>query len=146
MNHDHLPTLDLRLEAAESRIASRLAARLNDGAQNLPHDIGERLRVSREQAVQRAVAVRRTSAAPSVQVQGSGSLVLGGPPSVWLRLASVLPLIVLVAGLVLVQQRHDADQISAAAEVDVALLADDLPPDAYSDPGFSEFLKAMPQP
>jgi Protein of unknown function (DUF3619) len=148
MINDHLPTLGLRLEAAESRIASRLAARLNESAQALPHDIGERLRVSREQAVRRASAARRTSVAPAVQVQvqGSGSLVLGGPPSVWLRLASVLPLIVLVAGLVLVQQRHDADQINAAAEVDAALLADDLPPDAYSDPGFSEFLKAMPQP
>jgi hypothetical protein len=29
----------------------------------------------------------------------------------------------------------------AAAEVDTALLADTLPPEAYRDPGFVEFLK-----
>jgi hypothetical protein len=27
------------------------------------------------------------------------------------------------------------------AEIDVAILVDDLPPDAYADPGFSQFLK-----
>jgi hypothetical protein len=67
--------------------------------------------------------------------------VLGGPPSVWLRLASALPLVVLVAGLVLIQQYHDREQITAAAEIDSALLADELPPAAYGDPGFSEFLR-----
>ena len=146
MNQQHLPTLDLRLEAAQSRIASRLAARLNEGAQSLPHDIGERLRVAREQAVQRAASQRRAVASPAAQHQGAGTLALSGPPSLWLRLASLLPLVVLVAGLMLVQQRHDADQIAAAAEVDAALLADDLPPDAYSDPGFSEYLKSSAQP
>jgi hypothetical protein len=67
--------------------------------------------------------------------------VLGGPPSVWLRLASALPLVVLVAGLVLIQEYHDREQIAAAAEIDSALLADELPPAAYGDPGFSEFLR-----
>ena len=33
------------------------------------------------------------------------------------------------------------DQIRDAAEVDSALLADDLPPEAYSDPGFAEYLE-----
>jgi hypothetical protein len=31
-------------------------------------------------------------------------------------------------------------QISATAEIDAALLGDELPPAAYTDPGFSEFL------
>ena len=31
-------------------------------------------------------------------------------------------------------------QIAVAAEIDSALLADALPPTAYGDPGFSEFL------
>jgi hypothetical protein len=52
-----------------------------------------------------------------------------------------MPLIVLVAGLVLIQQVHERAQISAAAEVDAQILSDDLPPAAYSDPGFAEFLK-----
>ena len=47
----------------------------------------------------------------------------------------------LIAGLLLIQQWQTDDQISAAAEIDAALLADDLPPVAYSDAGFAEFLK-----
>jgi hypothetical protein len=33
------------------------------------------------------------------------------------------------------------EQIAAAAEVDTALLSDNLPPSAFSDPGFAEFLR-----
>ena len=60
----------------------------------------------------------------------------------WLKLASAVPVVVLVFGFVLIQHSHVNAQISAAAEIDAALLADDLPPAAYSDPGFVEFLKA----
>ena len=62
----------------------------------------------------------------------------------WLRFASVLPLVALVGGLVLIQDWQNRTQISVAAEVDEALLGDDLPINAYRDPGFSEFLKAPP--
>lgn len=145
MNHLNPTSVDLLRDAAQARFAVRVGSRLNDGAAAVPHDIAERLRVAREQAVQRAAAVRRATApATAVHVQAGGVAALSGPPSLWLRLASVLPLLVLVAGLVLVQQHHDAEQIAAAAEVDAALLADDLPPEAYTDPGFAEFLKASP--
>ena len=60
----------------------------------------------------------------------------------WVKLGSALPLVALLAGLVLIQHSQDDEQVSAAAEVDAALLADDVPPKAYSDPGFVEFLKA----
>ena len=59
-------------------------------------------------------------------------------------IASVLPLVALVGGLVLIQDWQNRTQISVAAEVDEALLGDDLPINAYRDPGFSEFLKAPP--
>ena len=74
-----------------------------------------------------------------------GSIALGQPPSGWLRLASALPLMLLVLGLVLIQHLHDQAEIHAAAEVDAALLADDLPPEAYGDPGFVAFLKQPEQ-
>ena len=60
----------------------------------------------------------------------------------WLRLGSLLPLLLLVAGLLLIGHLHEQSQISAAAEIDADLLADDLPPGAYTDAGFAEFLKA----
>jgi hypothetical protein len=48
---------------------------------------------------------------------------------------------VLTAGLVLIERLNNHEQIYAAAEIDAVLLADELPPSAYSDPGFGEFLK-----
>ena len=66
---------------------------------------------------------------------------LGRQPGWLFRFASVVPLIVLVAGLIAIDEWHDRAQIEAAAELDAALLGDDLPPDAYSDAGFVEFLK-----
>jgi len=48
----------------------------------------------------------------------------------------------LAAALVLVQTEQQDEQLRAAIETDAALLADDLPPSAYTDPGFAEFLKA----
>ena len=135
-------------DAIEARVALRMAAVLGEGADALPHDISERLRFARERALAAVRHQRRQEAlvaATSVSVQGR-SVALGGPPSVWLRLASALPIVVLVAGLVMIQQYHDHEQINAAAEIDSALLADELPPTAYRDPGFSEFLRSVDAP
>lgn len=144
MNHVlHPPPLSGQLEAAEARLALRLAARLGEQAERAPHDITERLRFVREQALARARHQRVPARqAGLVQVASGPAAALAGPPSWWLRLASLLPLVLLAAGLLLIQHVNTRDEIAAAAEVDAALLADDLPPDAYSDPGFAQFLKA----
>ena len=138
----------IHTDSLEGQVALRIAARLNAGAEVLPHDISERLRFGRERALAMALQQRRAATlipARTVSVSGRAA-VLGGPPSLWLRLASALPLVVLVAGLVLIQQHHDFEQIAAAAEIDSALLADELPPAAYGDPGFSEFLRSAEAP
>lgn len=141
-------------KALKQRFAARLAAGLSEQAAALPHDLSERLRVAREQAVVRAREARRAQVAPAavpaatVAGRARGSLVMGsgnGSPAWWQRLASVLPLVVLVIGLLLIQHQVVTEQVQAAAEIDAVLLADDLPPDAYSDPGFAEYLKT-PQP
>lgn len=133
----------------EARFGLRVAAALNAQGEATSHDISERLRVAREQALERARMSRRatsTATASATQVVGvsaSGAALLGGGPSMWwTRLASMVPLLTLVLGLVLIDQWHDRAQIDAAADVDSALLADDLPPNAYSDPGFVEFLNS----
>ena len=139
------PPAPLHTDSLEGQVALRIAARLNYGTEALPHDITERLRFGRERALALALQQRRAAAvvpAQTVSVSGRAA-VLGGPPSLWLRLASALPLVVLVAGLVLIQHHHDFEQITAAAEIDSALLADELPPAAYGDPGFSEFLHSV---
>ena len=129
------------LDALQARFGLRVASRLSQASDQLPHDLSERLRVAREQAMARARGLRHLQPAPVAAAAGAGSLVLAPPPSWWLRLASALPLLVLVLGLVLIQQVHHREDIHAAAEVDAALLADDLPPEAYGDPGFVVFLQ-----
>jgi hypothetical protein len=65
----------------------------------------------------------------------------------WLRrAASVLPLLLLLGGLLVIQQWSSRERVLAAAEIDTLLLADTLPPSAYGDPGFAEFLRSPPQP
>lgn len=127
-------------DALESRFALRLTACLSERAQEIGPDVSERLRISRERALDRARQLRLAQAAPSRSgLTAAGAAMLGG--GWWTKLGVVLPLIVLLAGLVLIQQSHLDEQISTAAEIDAALLADDVPPTAYSDPGFVEFLK-----
>jgi len=134
------------LDGLEARVALRVAQRLDEAANQLPHDINERLRIAREQAVARARLARRSALAPAVVGRAGGAAVLGGPPSMWLRMASLLPLLVLAAGLVLIQEHRDLEQIAVAAEIDAALLTDELPPNAYGDPGFAEFLRTNDMP
>jgi hypothetical protein len=78
-----------------------------------------------------------------VHQNGAALLNLGGDEglNIWSRLASLLPLIALVAGLAIIQNFMDDDRANELAEVDSALLIDDLPPAAYADPGFLQFLK-----
>ena len=132
-------------EALEGQVGLYLAAQLSRGCETLPHDIVERLRFARERALaavpQRQIAIVAISATAVLGSAGRSAVLGGGPPSIWLRMASVLPLAALVAGLVFIQRHYDWQQIEAAAEVDSALLADDLPPAAYRDPGFLEYLR-----
>jgi hypothetical protein len=127
----------------EARFGLRIGALLNERAQNTPHDVTERLRFAREQALARARTSQPISATAAVVV-GAGSsraATLGRQPGWLTRFASLLPLVALVGGLLLIDEWHDRAEIEAAADVDTALLGDVLPPDAYSDAGFVEFLK-----
>lgn len=130
-------------EAAESRFARSVAACLSERAEHVAPDIAERLRFAREKSLE--VVRRSREGAQDVGVTASGAAIAGFSRSHWwLRFASVLPLFALVGGLILIQDWQNRTQISVAAEVDEALLGDDLPINAYRDPGFSEFLKAPP--
>ena len=130
------------LEAIQARFGLRVAARLNEASREVPHDVSERLKAARETALERARLARRLDTSNTVQGMGGTLTLLGGPRSDWwLKLVSALPLAALVAGFIFIERLHTKSQIDTAAEIDAALLADDVPPDAYSDPGFVEFLK-----
>ena len=153
-------------EALTARFALKLTARLDDGAQDLGHDISERLRVARMNAVAaaRAATARQSVPVRAVNASTVGQLALSngrasagtpgfgrdidhgrrldeGPTGWGWRVASALPVLALLAGLWGINWWHKHQQVEAAADIDMALLADDLPPSAYTDPGFEEFLR-----
>jgi len=141
-------------EAAAERFARRVSARLTDGSQDLPYDISERLRASRMQALARRkvlapVRAPARAAAPVVLAGGATATLGGGGGSEgsnwWNALVSAVPLIALVVGLFFINTVQDESGANEIAEVDAALLTDELPPEAYSDPGFVQFLKTAAQ-
>jgi hypothetical protein len=129
--------------AAQQDLFGRaVAARLAASTADLPHELSERLRAARMQALAR----RKPAPQPvrTVRVSaGQASLTPGDEgPSLWHRVAAVLPLLALVAGLIAIEVVQKDRRASEVAEVDAALLTDDLPPSAYADPGFAQFLKS----
>jgi Protein of unknown function (DUF3619) len=106
----------LQLEARMDRFGLKLASHLDE--QPLSHDISERLRVARQQAL----AQRKKE----------------------LQTASALPLLALIVGLIAINFAVDDDRANELAEVDMQLLTDDLPPAAYTDAGFAQYLKFGP--
>ncbi len=127
--------------ARQDQFGRRIAARLDAGADELPHDITERLRAARVQALaRRQVGLQ---AAQSVSATAGQATLTGDEHvSLWRRLASVLPLLALAVGLVTIHVIQNERRASEVAEVDAAILTDELPPAAYADPGFVQFLKS----
>lgn len=122
----------------EARLAARLCTALSERTASLPAGVDERLRFAREQALERARVAR------SIQVTGvnaGGAGLLGRLDAWWPRLGALLPVMVLAVGSLLLVDFQEREAVAVAAEIDSALLADDLPPEAYADPGFVAFLK-----
>jgi hypothetical protein len=130
-------------ESMTNRQGLKLAAQLNLGAAELPYDISERLRAARERAVaQRKVEVTRP--APLWLVQGqTAALGWGGEEGMGLfaRLSVFLAIGVLVIGLLGISDLQSDERARELADVDIALLTDELPPQAFADPGFIQFLQ-----
>jgi hypothetical protein len=127
----------------QDRLGRRFAQVLEKNAE-LPYEVSERLRAAR----MRALSVRRVSqtqlqTAQDIQSQ-NGLALLKLPTQIHFFLqtfGSILPLLALIVGLVFIHDFHNDQNALELAEVDSALLTDDLPPSAYTDPSFLDYLK-----
>ena len=129
-------------ESQADQFGRASAALLNEGAQVLPKNIKERLYAAR----MKAISVRKPEKAlvqkPVLAgITGNWSF---GSNARWDSVSWIAPLVVLVFGLIAIAQWQDDSRINDIAEVDAALLSDDVPPDAYADSGFMAFLKNGP--
>jgi hypothetical protein len=139
MNYATTQRADILADRFGFKVAGRLAAEQNE----LPYDISERLRAARERAIAKRKASVVTTAESTVQMGSVAALTWGKSEglSFWNGLASVLPVVALVLGLMAIKTVQDDTRVSELAAVDMALLTDELPPQAFTDPGFAQFLK-----
>ena len=130
---------------AEGRLGSLIASRLSESANELPRDITERLRASRAQAVARRKKESPLSVNTNTALAGAMNVQLGNSEGGWWsRLTSALALLILVAGMVAISDLQDDLRATELAEIDSELLTDELPPSAYTDPGFAQYLRSNP--
>jgi len=125
-----------------------VVARLAEASDALPHDISERLKVARMQALGKRKVVQTIAQAATGSAISGGTIALhpsGNDRRVWGWLGSFVPLAALMAGLLVISLAQDGIRASEVAEVDTELLTNDLPPEAYTDPGFNQFLRTLKQ-
>jgi Protein of unknown function (DUF3619) len=137
-------SLQNRADILQDRFALKAASYLSAGAADLPYDISERLRAARAQAVSQRKVVKLQTAGHVVGMGGSAALSWGSSDGMgwWGRVGSVMPLIALVVGLLTINSVQSDNRAQEIAEVDAALLTDELPPAAFTDAGFVQFLKS----
>jgi hypothetical protein len=137
MNRDQDPQFET------DRIGSAVRECLDGSTAQLPSRVTDRLYLARLAAM----AARKQEFVPQLERVLRPQLAFnqGGrgsqSSSYWNRLSWFAPFIVLALGLLAIAEWQQDARINDIAAVDIALLSDDVPPDAYMDSGFLAFLK-----
>ena len=122
-------------------LAYKIRHALNDNLDALPASTTERLAAARVRAMARkkADAPARKQARPLLNVHALLSLSGLG------RIAVAVPMLAAVFGLAGLYQYEQQQRIAELAELDAAVLSDDLPLTAYTDHGFNAYVTAQAQ-
>ena len=127
-------------------IAQRVIAALDTGADRLPYRISHRLQLATQAALAahgNALAQTSSALAPAWRLAGAGQS--GGPsdrPSLpWRLTLTLLPIAAVIAGFLAIADIGDALEADETADIDEAVLIDEVPISAYADHGFGVFLK-----
>ena len=135
----HLPSAT----PAQDLLGKRIAKMLDDNT-DLSYEVTERLRAARTRALSlRRIAQPQLQTAQEIQTKNGFALLKFPSQIQWFfqTFGSLIPLLGLVAGLILINEFHNDQSALELAEIDSALLTDDLPPNAYTDPSFLDYLK-----
>ena len=129
----------------ELEFAYEVRRALDESVAVLPAHTRERLIAARRLAVSH----KKSEAHEFIFVQTSGLAGFSGSHFTnpfngrmsWLKRAGmVIPLLILVIGSLSIYQYEQQRRIHALADIDVAVLTDDLPLNAYLDHGFDTYL------
>ena len=110
---------------------------LNEELDSLPVSTTDRLAAARKAAVARKKAHAPVKAAQSQLASNVGALFSWSALG---RMGVAIPLMALVAGLAGIYQYEEEQRIAELAELDAAVLSDELPLTAYLDQGFNAYL------
>lgn len=124
----------------EEQFARQVCRVLDRGTEELDHGIAERLRAARERALQ-----NQHVAALSPAIVGAGGTALLSGADAKHPLRTPLLILAIVLGMAVSYYWNGFDQVDQNETIDSALLADDLPPKAYLDPGFQAWLSHYAQ-
>jgi hypothetical protein len=119
----------------EERYAYRIRQMLNLGLKEIPPAASRRLEAARHQAL-----ARQKQAVPQMVTAGAGTLSFR--TSAYIPyLKQILAVVALLLGMWISFYWHSVQYVTELEEVDSALLSGDLPPDAFLDNDFFEWLK-----
>jgi len=122
-------------------LAYKIRHALDEQLDHLPASTVDRLAAARAAAMARKKPdAARFSFASGAGWRGIGAFLAGPTVS---RLAIAVPLMALVIGMGGFYQHEQQQQLAALADIDAAVLADELPLTAYLDPGFNAYLESQ---
>lgn len=119
----------------EERYAYRVRQALNHGLNDIPPAASRRLEAARHLALS-----RQKQTAPEMVLANGGSWSVS-TPSHLPYMKQVMAIAALLLGMWISFYWQSTQYVGALEEVDSALLADDLPPEAFMDHDFFEWLK-----
>jgi hypothetical protein len=138
------------LESKENEFARKVVRALDENASGIPAAAADRLAAARRAALARKKPEKAAVTAPAFSPAFAGATGRQfGPPSVpqprgrfarFGRFGLAVPLLALVIGLAGIAYWEDQQRTAELADIDAAMLSDNLPLDAYLDHGFNAYL------
>ncbi|WP_296657457.1 DUF3619 family protein [Paraburkholderia sp.] len=129
------------LDNKESEFVRELRRALDESAASLPVSTADRLAVARQAALARKKPEPEFVRVPALAPAGvPADFAAPRRRSRLGRFALAWPLAALVAGLFAIAYFEDQQRTAELADIDAAMLSDDLPLTAYLDHGFNAYL------
>jgi len=125
----------------ENEFGYRIRQALDESLERLDYRTAYRLEQARRKATARLPALAAQDVAAPVLVAAGGAP-LDEPRLGWaVRLGIAAPLLAVIVGFVAIYQYQDTRRIAEIADIDFAVLLDDVPLATYADKGFGALLK-----
>ncbi len=125
------------MNADDLNFAYKVRHALNEHLDHLPPTTADRLASARKMAVSRKKAHAPVRLA---QRQLAGNIASFFATPLMNRVGVIVPLLALVIGLAGIYEHEEQERVAELAELDAAVLSDELPLTAYLDQGFNAYL------